>query len=432
MKNLRSLMFFLITASAFLCRGEEDQDLKLGGYLESRMSYFAYEDEMTTANALFRLEGDYDVSDKGKIEAHLLYYYNMQPVDPFSGFREGSVYDKIIDKYYQESLDGISPVLDDLTPDELDLLNRILDIYSSGYFDNISYSSFFPKETLVMDRALIKLFFGSSDLIFGKQQIAWGTGYVFNPTDIWNIKNPTDPDGPRIGVLAANFDFFFGENSSFNIIAAPGSNFDNMKYGFRLKSTIGRYEYSFSAVRDKSDDATILGIPERFQIGSDFSGEIFKGIGFFGEAALSNPRYIGMELSDTDSAYFQFCTGFDYTFKSGLYVLGEYYYNGLGENDYKNYDLTAFTRLTGGVMSGLAENYISAVVSYPFLNYYNCTLIGLVNPGDMSCALVPELEYAFHQNILVKLNSNIYLGSRSTTEFGGLVNKISFCVTGYF
>jgi len=431
MKNLRMILFAVITAAALNCKAE-DQFLKLGGYLESRMSYFAFEDEITTANALFRMEGNYDVSDKGKIEAHLLYFYDMQPSNPFSGFREGSVYDRIIDKYYQETIDGISPVLDDLTPDELDLLNRILDIYSSGYFDHISYSSFFPKETLVMDRAFIKFFFSSSDLIFGKQQIAWGTGYVFNPTDIWNIKDPTDPNSPKIGVLAANLDFFFGENSSFNIIAAPGSNFDNMKYGFRLKSTAGRYEYSFSAVRDKSDDAALLNLPERIQLGSDFSGEIFEGIGFFGEAALSNPRYPGMEFSDTDSAYAQFCTGFDYTFKNGLYVLGEYYYNGLGENDHKNYDLTAFTRLTGGVMSGLAENYFSAVVSYPFLNDYTCTLIGLVNPGDISCALVPELEYAFHQNILVKLNSNLYLGSSSRTELGGLVNKISFCVTGYF
>jgi hypothetical protein len=64
-----------------------------------------------------------------------------------------------------------------------------------------------------MDRALIKLYFGSFDLIFGKQQIAWGTGYAFNPTDTWNIKDPLNPNGAKIGVLAANLNFFFGENS---------------------------------------------------------------------------------------------------------------------------------------------------------------------------------------------------------------------------
>jgi len=139
-----------------------------------------------------------------------------------------------------------------------------------------------------------------------------------------------------------------------------------------------------------------------------------------------------MEMSETDSLYAQFCSGFDYTFKNGLYVLGEYYYNGLGEKDYKDYDLLSFTRLTAGSMSGLAENYISAVVSYPFLNDYTFTLISLINSDDSSCALIPELEYAFHQNISIKLNSNIFAGSSTRTEFGGLLNKFSLCVTGYF
>jgi hypothetical protein len=428
---MKMINILLLLCLLFIVRAQ-DQNLKLGGYLESKMSCSLSEDETTSANALFRMEGNYDVSDKGKVEAHLLYFYDMQPLDPFSGFKEGSVYDRIIDKYYQETIDGIMPVIEGLTDEERDLLFRIMEIYSSGYFDHLSYSSFYPKETLVMDRALIKLYFGSFDLIFGKQQIAWGTGYVFNPTDIWNIKDPTDPNGSKIGVLAANLDFFFGENSSLNIIAAPGSNFDHMKYGFRIKSTAGRYEYSLSAIRDNSDDAALLNIPERLQLGADFSGEIINEIGFFGEAAISNPRYAGMEMNETDSVYIQFCTGFDYTFKSGLYLLGEYYYNGIGKRDYRNYDLKSFTRLTGGEMSGLAQNYISAVVKYPFLNDYSCTLISLVNMDDLSCALIPELEYSFHQNISVRLNSNLYTGSSSRSEFGGLLNKISVCFTGYF
>jgi len=428
---MKRINILLLLCLLFAVRAQ-DQNLKLGGYLESKMSCSLSEDEITSANALFRMEGNYDVSDKGKVEAHLLYFYDMQPLDPFSGFKDGSVYDRIIDKYYQETLDGITPVIEGLTDEERELLTRLMEIYSSGWFDNLSYSSFYPKETLVMDRALIKLYFSSFDLIFGKQQIAWGTGYVFNPTDIWNIKDPTDPNGSKIGVLAANLDFFFGDNSSLNIITAPGSNFDHMKYGFRIKSTAGRYEYSFSAIRDNSDDAALLNIPERLQLGADFSGEVFNDVGFFGEAAVSNPRYAGMEMSETDSAYVQFCTGFDYTFKNGLYLLGEYYYNGSGEKDRSDYDLGAFTRLTGGVMSGLSRNYVSVVISYPLQDNYTLRLIGLLNADDISCAIVPELEYSFHQNISVRLNSNMYIGSSSRTEFGGLINKISVSITGYF
>jgi hypothetical protein len=399
--------------------------------ISSQKCHFLSEDEITSANALFRLEGDYDIPDRGRVEAHLLYYFNMEPLDPFSGFKEGSIYDRIIDRYYQETIDGIAPVLDDLTADERELLFKLLEIYSSGYFDHLSYSSFYPKETIVMDRALIRLYFDRADLTFGKQQIAWGTGYAFNPTDIWNIKDPSNPDGPKIGVLASSVEFFYGENSSVNIIAAPGSDFNHMRYGLRAKSSIDRFEYSFSAIRDRSDDGSVLDLPERIQVGADFAGEIINEIGIFGEAALSNPRYTGMEMSDTDSAYVQICAGMDYTFKNGLYLLGEYYYNGLGERD-NDFDLKAFTRLTGGLMSGLSRNYFSAVFMYPFLRYYKVSLITLANLDDGSCVTVPELEYSFHENLSIRINSNIYIGSSSDTEYGGLINKITFNVTGYF
>ncbi|MCG2760140.1 MAG: hypothetical protein L6407_02860 [Candidatus Delongbacteria bacterium] len=402
-----------------------DENLKLSGYLESKMSYFASEDEITTANALFRLEGNYEVTDKGKVETHLLYYYDMQPVDPFSGFKENSFYSKLIDQYFQESyenLDGTDQII----------VARLLEIYSSSTFDHLAYSAFYPKEKLVMDRALIKLYFDSFDLNFGKQQIAWGTGYAFNPTDIWNIKDATNPNGSKVGVLAINLEYFFGENSSLNIITAPGSNFDHWRYGFRVKSTVDRYEYSFSAIRDKSDDGAMLNIPEKIQLGTDFAGEIINRIGIFGEIAVSNPRYTGMEMSETDSLYFQLSTGLDYTFKNGLYLLGEYYYNDLGKSDYKDYDFLSFTRLTAGEMSGLAKNYFSAAASYSFFDDYTFTLISLTNLNDISSVLVPEIEYAFHQNILIKFNSNIYIGNSSVTEFGGLINKYTVSVIGYF
>ncbi len=402
-----------------------EDTLKLSGYLESSLSVTASSDETTSANSLFRLEGNYEVSDKGKVEVHLLYHYSLQPLDPFSGFKKKSVYDRLIEQSIEGAMSSLDPA------DQL-ILQNLLDLYSSKYFVHLPYSSFYTKDRLVTDRALVKLYAGKSDLTFGKQQIAWGTGYAFNPTDIWNIKDPLSPESPKIGVSAVSLQFFFGDNSSFQAVSSPGSDFEHWKYGVRLKSVLGRYEYSFSAVRDYSDDAALLGLPEKLMLGADFAGETFFDAGIFGEIAVFNPRYQGMEFSDTDSLYIQFTAGIDYTFKSGLYFLAEYYHNGLGEISYKDYGMDDFLKLTGGAMSGLGKNYAASYLSYRFLNDYTASILTSINTDDGSAVFVPALEYAFHPNILLNINCSVFAGSGERTEYGGLLNRFSLSVKGYF
>ena len=165
------ILFLALSLLALLNPAKSDETLRLGGYLESSINYFDGRNEVTSSNALFRLEGNYDIKNKGKIESHLLYHYDMKPLDPFHTFKDKSIYSRIINKYYQEMYDG-------LEMEDRIIADRLLEIYSSGYFDHLSYSSFYPKETIVLDRALIKLYYDSFDITFGKQQIAWGTGYA--------------------------------------------------------------------------------------------------------------------------------------------------------------------------------------------------------------------------------------------------------------
>jgi hypothetical protein len=349
----------------------------------------------------------------------------MQPLDPFSAFKENSIYTTII----QGSLNDLN---DSLDTTEQKIYFYIMDLFSNSAVAYIPYSSFYPKEQIVMDRALVKLYFEKFDFIFGKQQIAWGTGYAYNPIDIWNVKDPMNANTGKVGVLALNLETYFGESSSLNVIASPGSHFDHWRYGFRVKSNTGRFDYSFSAIRDKADDSEILGLPEKLLLGLDFAGEVFYDIGWWGEIAVINPRYDGMELSDTDSLYLQVATGFDYTFDNEIYFMAEYYYNGIGETDYKDYDVNSLLRTSAGEMSGFAQNYLATMLSYSFLDNYKFSLFSITNLDDISDVIVPELEYIFHSNISMKLNSSIFIGSSSRTEFGGMLNSVGLSVVGYF
>jgi len=166
--------------------------------------------------------------------------------------------------------------------------------------------------------------------------------------------------------------------------------------------------------------------------GVDFVGEVFYDIGWWGEIAVINPRYSGMNFSDTDSLYLQIATGFDYTFDNEIYFMAEYYYNGVGDRDYKDYDVNSLLRTSAGEMSGFAQNYLATMLSYSFLDNYKFSLFSITSLDDISDVLVPELAYDFHENISMELNSSIFIGSSSRTEFGGMLNSVTLSVVGYF
>ncbi|MBN2790542.1 MAG: hypothetical protein JXR69_10170 [Candidatus Delongbacteria bacterium] len=422
---MKKILIIIITFTMLAVA--QENSLKFGGYLETKLSCMIADDEITSSNTLFRLETSYDIGDKGKMEAHLLYNYDLQPVDPFSSFKENSIYSKIMGENLYFDIDPNS-----LSSTERVIYDYLVQLFEDNTSTYLPYSSYYPKETMIIDRALVKLYFGNSDFIIGKQQIAWGTGYAYNPTDIWNIKDPMNATAGKIGVLALNLETYFGENSSLNLIASPGSNFDHWRYGFRVKSNTGRFDYSVLAIRDKTDDGEIMGFPEKILLGADFAGEIISEIGWWGEVAVINPRYDGMEYSDTDSIYIQTASGFDYTFDNGVYCMAEYYYNALGDNDYKDYDISSIGLSTAGAMSGFAQNYLATVISYSFRDKYTASLFNITNLDDISSVLIPELSYDFHENIQIKLNSNIFMGSRERTEYGGMYSSVMFSVIGYF
>ncbi|MDA3838407.1 MAG: hypothetical protein PF574_05435 [Candidatus Delongbacteria bacterium] len=420
---MKYIVIIIITITTIIFA--QNDGLKLGGYLETKLSCMLTDDEVTTSNALFRLEGNYDIGDKGKVEAHLVYNYDLQPIDPFASFKDNSIYAKIMG-------DGLFTIADGLDSLQQSYYDMLMGLFADNTSTYLPYSSYYPKETMIMDRALVKLYFKNSDFIIGKQQIAWGTGYAFNPTDIWNIKDPMNATVGKVGVLALNLETYFGESTSLNVIASPGSDFDHWRYGFRVKSNTGRFDYSVLAIRDKTDDGEIMGFPEKLLLGSDFAGEIFAEIGWWGEVAVINPRYVGMEFSDTDSIYVQAVTGFDYTFDNEIYFMAEYYFNALGDNDYKDYDINSLGLTTGGAMSGFAQNYLATMLSYSFWDKYTASLLNITNLDDISSVLIPEVSYEFHPNIMLKLNSSIFMGSSSRTEYGGMYSSAMFSVVGYF
>ncbi|MCK5760150.1 MAG: hypothetical protein KAH33_02570, partial [Candidatus Delongbacteria bacterium] len=79
-----------------------------------------------------------------------------------------------------------------------------------------------------------------------------------------------------------------------------------------------------------------------------------------------------------------------------------------------------------------AQNYLATMLSYSFWDKYTASLFNITNLDDISSVLIPEVSYEFHENIMLKLNSSIFMGSRSRTEYGGMYSSVMFSVIGYF
>jgi len=67
--------------------------------------------------------------------------------------------------------------------------------------------------TLDFERVLLRI---------GKQQLPWGAGYSWNPTDIFNAKDPLDSTYERVGLNAFQLQVPFGTEGMVTVLIRIG------------------------------------------------------------------------------------------------------------------------------------------------------------------------------------------------------------------
>ena len=109
---------------------------------------------------------------------------------------------------------------------------NILDFLSSSVTSSVpnAMKGFYAipfSERSFLDNAYIKMAFKRFDVTAGKQQISLGTGYVWNPTDVFNIKDPLDPTYEQPGHNAIRVDVPLGSDYTFTTIYSPDDEWKN-------------------------------------------------------------------------------------------------------------------------------------------------------------------------------------------------------------
>jgi hypothetical protein len=242
-------------------------------------------------------------------------------------------------------------------------------------------------------------------VVAGRQRVAWGTGFVWNPTDLLNPLAPTAIERTEKGAVDAVFVTLpTGALSAVEVVAAPVRDSGRHRYAARYRGHTGEYDWTVMAGRFAEDWA----------FGVDFAGYV-RNSALRGEAALR-----GGALRAVINA--------DYTFGSGLYVLVEAYHNGAGAQSrtrYSSVDLQAAT------FTGLARWYTAASTAYPVSPLVSASGYVLANLVDGSMLLGPGIQWSVSENLTATLGVYGFVG-RPDSEYGSLSTTGFLQLQAYF
>ena len=299
----------------------------------------------------------------------------------------------------------------------------LIDVIPNSIGTDIESLSFALKDTLFLDNIYLRTSLSKFDFTIGRQPLSLGTGYAWNPLDIFNYKDLMDPTYEQPGVNALRIEIPVATNSVLDIILEPDSIWNMSSKMIQLKSHLGSFDFSlnggnqYHVIPDGNShyisDHVILG-------GGSFAGEFWE-FGLWGETFWS---------LDADINFGEVVFGMDHTFNNGFYLMTEYFHNSLGaEKNEVTFDHYLYS--FSGETHSLMQNYIFAMGMYNITDYISANLISFGNLDDESFILAPQLNWDAFEDVTVGVWVSQSFGENET-EFGIQDLAIRFRIRAYF
>lgn len=270
-------------------------------------------------------------------------------------------------------------------------------------------------------RAWVGLETESLVLRAGRQRIAWGTGKIWNPTDVLNPYQPTSVErDERRGVDALYGRLGLGTLGQAELAWAGENRWVDHFLLARGRADVSGWDLSLLGGKVAGSTASLV-------VGGDFAGTVLEGT-FHGEWAYFRPEW--------RTPYWKAGLGYDYTVPSetawrwledAAFVV-EYYRAGNGRTDERSYD---FAAVRAGREVSVARNYLGGSVSKDLHPLLKLELHALANADDASTFLAPSIAW----NALNDLHLCATLqrfGGKRPTEYGRNPNSVVLSAQYYF
>ena len=263
-----------------------------------------------------------------------------------------------------------------------------------------------------LDRLYLALMGDQASLRAGRQAITWGDGFVFNPMDLFNPFPPTAIDRDyKAGDDMINAQVALKKFGDLQLLYVARRNPDNEDVEFDQASLAGKWHFAlgsteFDAMASRHFEDYVIGAGSR---------------GYLGDTAWRLDATWTF-LKD-GGEYLSLVANLDYSwvwFKKNFYGFVEYYYNGLGKNDYDKalLDPAVNQRLARGEIFALGQNYVSGHVQVELHPLFKLTLTAINNVEDPSGVIQPYAVWDITQDLQMTAGLNINYGDDGT-EFGG-------------
>jgi hypothetical protein len=260
-----------------------------------------------------------------------------------------------------------------------------------------------------LHRLYMRVNSNKADFSLGRQRIAWGTGRIWNPTDLFNPVSPlTLEPGEYRGADSVHVVLRPADLLQVEVAAAIGNDEEDRRYGARASTSIGSYEYSVIAGRFR----------ERNVVGFDFTGYIGDA-GFRGEFTWSD---------DEERDYIQGVLSYEYTFPNSLTVLAEYLYNGGNLDLFNPADLTNLESYDA--ITTFNRNFAAVRLSCQLHPLVSAQILSIIDLEDKSAFAFPLVYYSWKQNVDVAAGVQFFFGDEG--DFSYYSHTLLATVSWYF
>ncbi len=246
----------------------------------------------------------------------------------------------------------------------------------------------------------------------GRQAVTWGNGFVFNPMDLFNPFPPTAIDRDyKVGDDMINAQISLSRLGNAQLLYVSRRNPDNNKVELDQASFAGKLHFAVSTT-------------EFDLMGAKHYDDGVAGIGSTGYLGDTAWRLDGTWtfLNDGDD-YLSLVANMDYSwvwFDKNLYGFIEYYFNGLGKDNYPDalLDPNITERLARGELFVLGRNFVSGHIQIELHPLFQVFFTAINNIEDPSGILQPYATWDIAQNLQLTGGLSVSYGVKGT-EFGG-------------
>jgi hypothetical protein len=256
----------------------------------------------------------------------------------------------------------------------------------------------------------------------GRQRIAWGTSWAWNPIDLFNPKDVLDFDYEEMpGADAVRIQYYTGPVTKVELAVSPGKKKEDLIAAGLI--SFNRWNYDFNLIAGYKK--------ERWVAGGGWVGDIMDA-GFRGEILVSqapkekynSPLYqlFNLEPLSSDNPDVSFVISGDYTFPNSFYIHTELLFNSNGTDE-----LTAlyFQEAIQHDMLTPARWSIFHEFAYQFTPLLRGGIFTIINADDKSFVLVPSVSYSVITNLDLYFTGFI-TGGDELTEFGNTGTSVFF------